>query len=62
MEDYSRAANFGAQMGMVLNQFLVSLDGDVRKLEDITKLNIHKCFTISIIYMKEKGRDWKHNK
>ena len=28
----SRAANFGEQMGMVLNQFMVSLNGDISKI------------------------------
>jgi len=51
--DYSRAANFSAKWGWYSSIFSLA-GGDVRKLEDITKLNIHQCFTF-LSFTKEKA-------
>ena len=50
---YSRAANFGAKWGWYQSIYGLS-NGDITKFEDITKLNVHQCFTM-LSFMKEKA-------
>ena len=52
-EEYTRAANFGKKYGWYQSIFSLA-GGNVRKFEDITKLNFHQCFTF-LSFTKEKA-------
>jgi len=52
-KDYSRSANFGAKWGWYSSIYGLA-DGNIRRLEDITKLNVHQCFTM-LSFKKEKA-------
>ena len=49
----SRAANFGNKWGWYQSIYGLA-NGDITRFEDITKLNIHQCFTM-LSFMKEKA-------
>ena len=50
---YSRAANFATKWGWYQSIYGLA-NGDITKFEDITKLNVHQCFTM-LSFMKEKS-------
>ena len=50
---YSRAANFNKRYGWYQSIYGLA-NGDITKFEDITKLNVHQCFTM-LSFMKEKS-------
>ena len=51
--NYSRAANFGVKWGWYSSIYGLA-GGDVTRLQDITKLNVHECFTM-LSFTKEKA-------
>ena len=50
---YSKSANFGAKWGWYQSIYGLA-GGDITRFEDITKLNVHQCFTM-LSFMKEKA-------
>jgi len=48
------SANFSRKYGWYQSIFSALAQNDVRRLEDITKLNVHKCL-YALEYMKEKS-------
>ena len=52
--DLSRSANFGRKWGWYQSIYGLA-NGDITRFEDITKLNIHQCFTM-LSFMKEKAQ------
>ncbi len=46
-------SNFNAKYGWYQSIFGLA-QGDIRRFEDITKLNVHKCFMM-LSFMKEKA-------
>ena len=50
---YSRAANFNKRYGWYSSIFALA-QSDITRFEDITKLNVHQCFTM-LSFMKEKS-------
>ncbi len=49
----SRASNFSNKWGWYQSIYGLA-NGDITRFEDITKLNIHQCFTM-LSFMKEKA-------
>ena len=50
---YSRAANFNKRYGWYSSIYALA-QSDITRFEDITKLNVHQCFTM-LSFMKEKS-------
>ena len=50
---YSRADNFGKKWGWYQSIYGLS-NGCIERFENITKLNMHQCFTM-LSFMKEKA-------
>ena len=51
--ELSRSSNFNRKWGWYQSIYGLS-NGDITKFEDITKLNIHQCFTM-LSFTKEKA-------
>ena len=51
--DYSAESNFSSKWGWYQSIYGLA-NGDITRLEDITKLNVHQCFTM-LSFMKEKA-------
>ena len=51
-QDFSAVGNFSAKWGWYQSIFALS-QGDIRRYDDITKMNIHKCL-YALSFIKEK--------
>ena len=52
-DNLSSAANFGRKWGWYQSLFSLS-QGDIRRFENITKLNVHTCL-YALSFMKDKA-------
>jgi len=48
------SANFSRKWGWYQSVYALLANGDITRLEDITKLEVHKCFTM-LSFVKEKN-------
>ena len=53
-QGYSSAANFGRKWGWYQSLFSGLAQGDITRIKNITKLNIHQCL-YALSFMKEKA-------
>jgi len=54
MDSLMQGTNFSRKYGWYQSIFTALAQNDIRRLEDITKLNVHKCL-YTLEYLKEKA-------